>query len=128
MTINRVAKKLHMKPGVRALIIAAPPGYRKLLEPLPEGTVVSSNGKGTYGFVQIFATKLSEIGRCVEAMDRHAAPEALTWIAYPKLTSGMESDLNRDVICKAVEGTGWRPVAIVAIDEVWSALRFRRMG
>jgi len=56
-----VARKLGMNPGMRAWIIAPPRGYLKLLAPLPEGLIVSSTAAGTYPFVQIFATRLSEI-------------------------------------------------------------------
>jgi len=37
-------------------------------------------------------------------------------------------DLSRDLIREAMSGTGWRAVSIVAIDEIWSALRFRPAG
>ncbi|HLH05653.1 MAG TPA: hypothetical protein VKW78_00300 [Terriglobales bacterium] len=37
----------------------------------------------------------------------------------------LDSDLSRDVVAEAMEGMGWRPVSLIAIDEVWSALRFR---
>jgi hypothetical protein len=123
-----IAKKLGMKPGMQALILAAPPGYLKLLAPLPDGVVVSSVARAAYPFVQTFATRLSEIGEFARTLAKHAAPNALVWIAYPKKTSGAESDLSRDVIRKAMSGEGWRAVSIVAIDEVWAALRFRPAG
>jgi hypothetical protein len=125
MTVNPIAKKLGIRPGMRALIVAAPPGYLKLLAPLPEGVVVSSAKNGVYPFVQFFATNLAQIGKSAPGLLKHAVPGALVWIAYPKKTSGIESDLNRDIVCEAMSGTGWRPVSIVAIDETWSALRFR---
>ncbi len=120
-----VARKLGMNPGMRALIIAPPPGYLKLLAPMPDGLTVSSRADGTYPFVQIFATRLGEISRFAKKLPKHAAPNALVWISYPKKTSKVEGELSRDVIREAMKGTGWRAVSIVAIDEVWSALRFR---
>jgi hypothetical protein len=48
------ARKLGMNPGMRALIIAPPPEYLKLLAPLPDGLTVSSTAHGVYPFVQIF--------------------------------------------------------------------------
>jgi hypothetical protein len=54
-----------------------------------------------------------------------ADPGALVWISYPKKSSRVDSDLSREVVWAAMEGTGWRPVSQIAIDEVWSALRFR---
>jgi hypothetical protein len=120
-----VARKLGMKPSVHALIIAAPPDYLKLLEPLPDGLTVSSSADGKYPFVQIFATRLSDINRFAQKLSKHAAPNALVWISYPKKTSRNASNVSRDLIREAMSGSGWRAVSIIAIDEVWSALRFR---
>ncbi len=122
---NRVARKLGMNPGMRALIIAPPPGYLKLLAPLPDGLVVASRADGMYPFVQVFATRLAEIRTFAKRLPKFAAPHALVWISYPKKTSRVKGDLSRDLIREAMSGTGWRAVSIVAIDEVWSALRFR---
>ena len=58
----------------------------------------------------------------------HAARNALAWISDPKKTSKLAANLSRDVIREAMSGEGWRTVSIVAIDEVWSALRFRPTG
>jgi hypothetical protein len=125
---NPVARKLGMNPGMRALIIAPPPGYLKLLMPVADGLTVSSRADGLYPFVQVFATRLAEISTFAKKLPKHAAPNALVWISYPKKTSKVEGDLSRDVIREAMSGTGWRAVSIVAIDEVWSALRFRPAG
>jgi hypothetical protein len=122
---NPVARKLGMNPGMRALIISPPAGYLKLLAPLPDGLTVSSRSGGRYPFVQVFATRLSEINRLAQRLSKHAAPNALVWISYPKKTAKLKGDLSRDLIRKAMSGEGWRAVSIVAIDEVWSALRFR---
>lgn len=128
MTTNPIARKLGIKPGMRALVVGAPRSYLKLLVPLPEDVVVSSTADGTYPFVQLFATSLADISKSLPHLLKHAARGAMLWIAYPKKTSGIESDLSRDLIFEAMGGTGWRPVSIIAIDEVWSALRFRPVG
>jgi hypothetical protein len=125
---NVVARKLGMNPGMRALVIAPPPGYLKLLAPQYLGLNVSSRAAGKYPFVQVFATRLSEISRFAKRLSKRAAPNALVWISYPKKTSRTGSDLSRDIIREAMSVAGWRAVSIVAIDEVWSALRFRPTG
>jgi hypothetical protein len=125
MSISPIAKKLGMKPGMSALVVGAPPGYLKLLAPLPEGVSVSDVISGTPQFVQLFATRASEIKKSAPRLLKHASPGALVWVAYPKKTSGMDSDLSRESVWEAMSGTGWRPVSIVAIDDTWSALRFR---
>lgn len=120
-----VAKKLGMKPGMQALILDPPPGYAKLLAPLPDGLTITSTGNATYNFVQVFLTRLSEVGKFAQTLSKRAAVNALVWISYPKKTSGIGGDLSRDSIREAMSGTGWHAVSIIAIDEVWSALRFR---
>lgn len=118
-------KKLGLKPGMRAVVLGAPSGYVKSLGPLPEGVALSQNLSGTKEFVQLFATRKSEITESAEKLFQAAAPGALVWVTYPKKTSGVKSDLSREEVWAAMEGTGWRPVSQIAIDDVWSALRFR---
>ena len=56
---------------------------------------------------------------------RSVRPGGPLWIAYPKGTSGVKTDVNRDRLWEALRPTGWRPIRQVALDEVWSAMRFR---
>src|SRR6202158_3796290 len=123
--MNPLSKKLGLKPGMRALVVAAPSAYLKSLAPLPEGVVISEAMGGTHEFVQFFATRRSDIEKSAKKVLKSAAPDALVWITYPKKTSGVESDLSREGVWAAMGGTGWRPVSPIAIDDVWSALRFR---
>jgi predicted SnoaL-like aldol condensation-catalyzing enzyme len=120
-----IVKKLGLKPGMRGLVVAAPSGYMKSLAPLPEGVAVSESIGGANDFVQFFATRKSEIEQSAKRLLQSSAPGALVWITYPKKTSGVDSDLSREEVWAAMEGTGWRPVSQIAIDDVWSALRFR---
>lgn len=62
----------------------------------------------------------SAAGPAIEA----ARQDKLAWIAYPK-AGQLGTDLNRDTLARAAAGLGIRPVRQIAIDEVWSALRFR---
>ena len=118
-------KKLGLKPGMRALVLGAPSGYMNSLAPLPDRVEVFQSLGSTHDFVQFFATKKSAITKSAKKLLKSAAPGALVWITYPKKTSGVESDLSREEVWAAMEGTGWRPVSQIAIDDVWSALRFR---
>ena len=123
-----LARKLGLNPGMSALIIAPPPGYLKLLRPLSEGLTLSSKTGAAYPFVQVFATRLTDISKFAKKLSKYAAPNALVWISYPKQTSKLKGGLSRDVIREAMNGPGWRAVSIVAIDEIWSAIRFRPAG
>jgi hypothetical protein len=123
--MTSIVKKLGLKPGMRALVLGAPSGYLESLAPLPEGLVVSKTVGGTHQFVQFFATRNSEIQKSASKLLQSADSGALVWITYPKKSSRVESDLSREEVWAAMEGTGWRPVSQIAIDDVWSALRFR---
>src|SRR5260370_31464487 len=93
--VNPTTKKLGLKPGMRPLVVAAPSGYLKSLAPLPEGVVISEAVRGTHQFVQFFAKQSSDIEQSAKKWLKASAPGALVWIAYPKKTSGFESDLSR---------------------------------
>jgi hypothetical protein len=49
----------------------------------------------------------------------------LFWLAYPKKSGKIESDLSRDIIWRVIEEYGYRPVSMVSIDDTWSAMRVR---
>ena len=51
--------------------------------------------------------------------------DSLFWIAYPKQTSKIKTDINRDTLRNDVEAFGLQTVTAISIDETWSALRFR---
>jgi len=53
--------------------------------------------------------------------------EVILWIAYPKLTSKLAADLNRDIIHNLAPSHGLDTVSQIAIDADWSALRFKRV-
>lgn len=125
MTLNPIVKKLGLKPEMRALVMAAPDGYVSRLSPLPQGVEIATKPAHTYEFIQLFATRMAEIEKAVPGLLQRAAPAAVFWIAYPKKSAGVDGDLSRDILAAAMTDKGWRPVSIVALDDVWSALRFR---
>jgi hypothetical protein len=125
MASSTLAKKLGIKPGMRALIIGAPDDYTALLAPLPDNVMLTHAINGREEFAQLFITHKSEIRKSVPPLLKHASSSTLVWIAYPKKTSGMATDLSRDEVRDAVAEFGWHSVSIVSIDDTWSSLRFR---
>jgi hypothetical protein len=91
----------------------------------PQGVEVTRELDGTFDFVQLFAKDRATLDHHLEVA--HGALEAggLFWISYPKGSSKVPTDLNRDVFWEALGHLGVRPVTQVSVDEVWSALRFR---
>ncbi len=118
-------KKLRIQPGQRVLILNPPEGYVASLGDLPEGVELSDVAEGKFDFVHLFVRDSAEL----DAL-RPAALEVLTydgvlWISYPKKSAKVPTDLSRDVLWDLMGDTGLRPVTQIAIDAVWSALRFR---
>jgi len=108
-------KKLRYKPGTPALILDPPRGY----------AAAFSAGTTALGFLQAFVDMPGTLERALGRLLPLAAPGALVWIAYPKQSSGRKAGVNRDIIRLAAASHGWHTVAIVALDDTWSALRLR---
>lgn len=56
---------------------------------------------------------------------KHIEPDSILWFAYPKGTSGIKTDINRDLLRETAEEHGITTVTAISIDDTWSALRLR---
>ena len=117
-------QKLGLMPGQRAAVVNPPDGYAGRIGP-PQGVEMTTDLEGTFDFVQVFAKDRATLDRHLETAHAALKPGGLFWIAYPKGSSKVPTDLNRDVFLRALRHLGVRPVTQVSVDEVWSALRFR---
>jgi hypothetical protein len=120
-----LSKKLLFKPGLRALILNAPPNYLKLLDDLPEDNVLDTRIDGQYAFVHLFVSSQSELAEFAPLALSALQYDGLFWISYPKRSSKVATDLTRDRGWEPITGRGLQGVTQIAIDETWSALRFR---
>ena len=127
MEAGALARKLQVKAGSRVLVLDAPERYEETLGPLPEAVVVetSPGEAGAYDVVQVFVKDRLDVERRAAAALRALRPGGVLWFAYPKQAAKVATDLTRDRGWDVVAQAGLRPVAQVAVDEVWSALRFR---
>lgn len=115
---EELLKKLRYKQG-RALVLQAPEGYVLGVE--DDGEPV-----GTYDFIQLFVNHAADVETWVHKAIAHLNEDALFWITYPKQSSKIKTDINRDSLFGLVDGlTDYRAVSNVAVDDTWSALRFR---
>ncbi len=107
------------------LILNAPEGYMDALGAVPEGVEIHHKPEGKYDFGHLFVKDRAELERFIDPLLAAMEYDGILWISYPKGGSGVETDLNRDKLWAAMSDTGLRPVTQIAIDAVWSALRFR---
>lgn len=124
MTENPLLKKLRLPADGRAAFVNAPPGYVASLG-LPPDLKVVDHPDSHCGFIQLFARDSGELAGYVSNMLATVRPDCVLWFCYPKRSSGVASDLTRDEGWQAVYSAGWRGVASVSVDAVWSAVRFR---
>jgi hypothetical protein len=127
-TMNIIAKKLQVKPGKRWLFCNAPDNYLATLEPLPDGTEVKFCLGGDFDGVQLFVVNSADLVSNLKTIIPILKPDTIFWISYPKKSSGIKSDLEMMSSWDEVGKYGYRGVAAAAINETWTALRFRPEG
>lgn len=125
MTNRTLAKRLLIKPGHTVRTYNAPANYADLLGELPENVQVADSGSGPFDVVHLFAQDSAVLNRDAPEAIKAIKPGGLLWMSYPKRSSKVETDLTRDKGWAVVEAAGWRGIAQVSVDEVWSATRFR---
>ena len=125
MTLSSLAKKLRLQGARRALILNAPQGYLDTLGDVPEGLEIQHETGGEFDFAHLFVTDGAELERFIEPLLDAIKYDGILWISYPKGSSGVKTDLNRDKLWAAMSGKGIRPVTQVSINAIWSAMRFR---
>jgi hypothetical protein len=123
MSKSSLPEKLRIKAGSRAALFNAPKGFDELLDPLPAGAVVSSSPRGDCDVVLGFAETIAAATSLVPKLTAALADGGVLWICYPKMASARAGELSRDVLWSEVSRLGLRPVAMVALDETWSAMR-----
>jgi hypothetical protein len=125
MSDTILLKKLRLAAGQRALVLNAPPGYLQALGELPANVSLSTQPGSDFDFVQLFVKDQAELERFSPAAFKAVKYDGLLWVCYPKQTGNIKSDLNRDILWRLMEPSGLSPVMQIAINETWSALRFR---
>ncbi|HJW87962.1 MAG TPA: hypothetical protein VJ565_00600 [Dehalococcoidia bacterium] len=119
-----LARRLQLKAGQQAVVIGAPPGYANELG-VEVSTGLAGRPDASAEFIQMFVKSSRGVEDLVPAVLRVLRHDGLLWISYPKGTSKVKTDLNRDILWKAMERFGLAGVSMVSIDGVWSAMRFR---
>lgn len=123
--------KLNLKTQTSLLILNAPATFDAELAQLPATLQIARDAKATgpaVEFALAFATKQTEVDKFAKLIAKRAPGDAVIWFAYPKGSSKKhQCDFNRDTGWAALGALGFEPVRQVAIDEDWSALRFRRV-
>lgn len=121
-----LAKKLGVKEGSTIALVGAPPGFRRTLGPLPLGVDIIETVRAPLDVIVFFTTHRAVLERRFRALAKALDPAGGLWVAYPKKTARLETDLTFE----EVQGVGLKGGLVdnksCAIDEVWTAVRFVR--
>ncbi len=120
MDINAILKKLKYKDEYRALVLNAPREYKEAVGKIGFDTRI---GADKYDFAHLFVNNKDELDKYGKQVADSLKYDGILWISYPK--GGTKTDINRDQGWETVKNLSLRPVSQIAIDETWSALRFR---
>jgi hypothetical protein len=123
-----LAKKLGIKPGFSLALAQAPKGFEETLEALPKDVKPTRGlrGKSPINVMVVFVTRRSDLekqfSRCTARLSD--SPGSGLWIAWPKKSSGIPTDITEDTLREVGLPSGLVDNKVCAIDDTWSGLRF----
>jgi len=118
-----LARKLGIAAGMTVGLVDAPADFVDTLAP-PEGVRVRTRLQGALDVIMCFTTSRSALERRLPALRRALPPHGGLWIAWPKRSSGVASDLSDTVLRELILPSGLVDNKVCAIDGTWSGLRF----
>lgn len=126
--MDPIFKKLNYKNQKEIIVLNAPNSFNSSLNAMKEFAGVKTKISTSMDFVIGFATTLEDLNDIIHAVAPCLVGDAIFWICYPKMNSKKyRCEFNRDTGWTEIGKYDMEPVRAVAIDEDWSALRFRKV-
>ncbi len=120
-----LTSKLGVREGSRVWLLEAPVGFARKLEPLPPGAGVTTHTPtGASDVIVVFAMARAALGELMPKAAHHLAPRGCVWVAWPRVSSGMFTDLTEELVRSVGLASGLVDDKITSFDEVWTGLRF----
>ena len=119
--MTELANKLQIRAGNSVSLVDAPAGFALDLPAWARRV----EDRGEIDVVLAFVTAQKDLPTVAGQALRRGRAGGVLWMCYPKKTGAIASDVNRDIAWQPLADAGYRPVTQIAIDETWSALRFR---
>jgi hypothetical protein len=117
-----LARKLGVTAGGSVLLDGAPPRFS--LGELPDGVELRARlGRGPYDVIVCFCPDFDRLAARWPALHPRTTPAGALWIAWPKRSSGLATDLDENVVRAYALAHGRVDVKVCAVDEVWSGLK-----
>jgi hypothetical protein len=119
-----LVKKLGIKEASRFAILNAPDGFERELSPLPATAIPLHRITKNLDLILLFCKKESVLKNEFVRLAKSIKPSGMIWIAWPKKSSKVDTDLAFDNVQRIGLATGLVDVKICAINDVWSGLKF----
>lgn len=126
---DALVAKLNFKDQERILVLQAPPEFQPVLAHWAKRTQVETKAspRKMYPFTMAFVQSEADVKKYGLAAAKQLDGDGVCWMVYPKKTSKKyEATITRDHGWQLLGELGFEGVRQVAIDDDWSALRFRR--
>lgn len=125
-SMKTIAQKMYVKPGMKLRVLSKPKNFDEIFG-VHEAEMLSDRSKDLSDIAILFVNNKSDlVDKLAKSTDK-LKPGGVLWVAYPKGSSKLKSDINRDSIREFAETVKLEAVSIVAINEDWSCLRFKAM-
>jgi hypothetical protein len=112
-----LSKKLGIKEDSRVALQGAPKGFAETIG-------VKPRTRGQLDVIVLFQTKQGELTRAFTPLARRLAPNGGLWVAWPKKSAGLDSDLSFEDVQRIGLKAGLVDNKSCSIDETWQAVRF----
>ena len=119
-----LAKKLGIKERFRLMFVNAPEGFEKELGKLPPGVEIATRGNKPFNLIVLFVNSERKLHTQFAKFAGKILRDGMIWVAWPKKSSGVVTDLSFDNVQQIGLHAGLVDVKICAVNEIWSGLKF----
>jgi len=117
-------KKLGVKENQKIALISAPLNFERELGVLPESTKLVKRLVAPLDLVLFFVDREKTLAKQFPELATKLSSNGMIWIAWPKKSSGVPTDLIFERVQRIGLDCGLVDVKICAIDDIWSGLKF----
>jgi hypothetical protein len=119
-----LSRKLGIRDAARVVLVNAPAGFASLLEPLPAGARIGRRVADATDVIVVFVTSVGDLERRFRALVSSLAPDGRLWIAWPKRTSTIDTDLTFRAAQQVGLSAGLVDNKSASITDVFQGLQF----
>jgi len=119
-----LAKKLGIKGGSRVALVNAPEDFQTTLGELPDTVQLVKRLTHSLDIILFFVASERDLTRDFAKLAAKLVANGMIWIAWPKKSSGVTTDLTFQNVQRIGLTAGLVDVKICAVDDTWSGLKF----